>query len=1266
VLPVVILTRFRLWVFLGALGALAAAFGSPAQAQILAGAKPPEKNLLLIDVNEQPREVQFLVGALQGLVNRKSPRIYVKDDQYAGSQDSPLGTRLQDFSIPVLQTRGHTFEKIADYKTLLERFRTSHKGAVVYDAAAWTDPELADQINIVTALCGTQDLLPVTEALNQQLKLPVIMDVRGRWKSAEDAYRWAVGDEQLRRGISKRVLAHRHPWSLYMTDLLVSQSILPIWIGKDFSSDDSLVKLQKDLFALTPINTPVLGAWQSDWPKSPENSGLVGLDEPSLVKLISASGKFLIPVMSRGNFSVHSGIDIPEIKQKPATFRKLDREKVYVTFIASAGENISAFMLVRPFLWNDPNRGKVPMGWTFSPTMMDLAPHILAAHFESASANDCFVCGGAGLGSIMPGYGSATDHPDQAVSQYFELTSRYLSMTDAKLQWNGWMDEATNKEWAAKLPVEGIFLDAEPFAGSYRDSIRVEKAATSQPVVLVRNSGSAANALASEAELKEVVSSIKKRAGGLDRPRFVFIGFNGLVGTPSNVLRVAQQLPADYVVVRPDEFVDLIKQERSQVEDPRSAEERLVFQTSSAYVPRLHLNADVAINYGFEKNLAERIQSWKQAGFGIHVMTGVSWGNYQDYLYGRWDGVKHEDEAQTDKAGKKITHGGDTYYMSPGESYGKYLASGVKRAIDAGATAIHLEEPEFWVSGGYEPNFKIEWKRQYGDDWRPPESSADAQYRASKLKYLLYRRALSQVFDFVRSYSKEIGRDVKCYVASHSLINYAQLGIISPESSLADVGCDGYIAQVWTGTARTPNVYNDLTKERTFESAFLEYGQMANLVRGSGQRMWFLHDPVEDSAEHSWSDYRAQWESTVVASLLHPDVFRYEIMPWPERVFMREYPTTDPAKDQNGVDKKRSEMIPQAYATELQAVDAALGDMQQNAVQWETAGTRGIGVMVSDTMMFQRGNPTPSDKDLSNFFALSMPLVKAGIPVTPVQLENVQRENFLSPFKVLLLTYEGQKPLKPEFHSALAEWVKAGGALVVIDDDKDPYNGVSEWWNGKSHHYKTPRVHLFQQLGVPPDAAGVTKVGKGAVLYVQASPAALAHDASGGEKVRQYTKQACEAVGATYEESGGFALRRGPYVIAAGLDESSTGGALRQVISGRFLSLFDENLPLVVNPVLEAGKRYLLIDLEKAGPGPKVVAAAGRVRNVIKNADGLVFRWEGVEKTRGVAAVAMSGPPREILVDQKRVGADAWEFLEGVMRVRFENRAAGVEIQIKF
>jgi hypothetical protein len=213
----------------------------------------------------------------------------------------------------------------------------------------------------------------------------------------------------------------------------------------------------------------------------------------------------------------------------------------------------------------------------------------------------------------------------------------------------------------------------------------------------------------------------------------------------------------------------LVSAELSPPLDPNQTHERTCFQTSQPWSGVGNLCSDVAIVYGIDPGLPQRLQTWRERGYRIHVMTGVSWGNYQDYLYGRFDGVNHEDEAQTDRAGNKISHGGDVYYMCPGTNFGKFLSVGVQRALDAGAEAIHLEEPEFWVRGGYSEGFKREWRSCYGENWQPPHSSVDAQWRASKLKYVLYRRALQQVFDHVQDFNRRTGRHVRCCVPTHSL-----------------------------------------------------------------------------------------------------------------------------------------------------------------------------------------------------------------------------------------------------------------------------------------------------------------------------------------------------------------------------------------------------------------------------------------------------------------------------------------------------------------
>jgi hypothetical protein len=158
----------------------------------------------------------------------------------------------------------------------------------------------------------------------------------------------------------------------------------------------------------------------------------------------------------------------------------------------------------------------------------------------------------------------------------------------------------------------------------------------------------------------------------------------------------------------------------------------------------------------------------------------------------------------------------------------------------------------------------------------------------------------------------------------------------------------------------------------------------------------------------------------------------------------------------------------------------ALGEMKQppESVHWQQSGAEGVGVLVSDTLMFQRADPAPSDTNLGSFYGLAMPLVKRGVRVETVQIESAGKPGFLSRYKLLLLTYEGQKPPTPAFHEALAKWVREGGALVVIDDDTDAYNAVREWWNTAPLAFKTPRQHLFEKLGLDKDATGLAHVGR--------------------------------------------------------------------------------------------------------------------------------------------------------------------------------------------
>src|SRR6202011_60485 len=93
--------------------------------------------------------------------------------------------------------------------------------------------------------------------------------------------------------------------------------------------------------------------------------------------------------------------------------------------------------------------------------------------------------------------------------------------------------------------------------------------------------------------------------------------------------------------------------------DERASDERLSFQTSGPWSPRTNLNADVAMVYGIGPRMPGNIETWRQHGYITHVMTGVAWGQYQDYLNGDFDGQNHWDQVQMQADGKPILHGGN-------------------------------------------------------------------------------------------------------------------------------------------------------------------------------------------------------------------------------------------------------------------------------------------------------------------------------------------------------------------------------------------------------------------------------------------------------------------------------------------------------------------------------------------------------------------------------------------------------------------------------
>ena len=496
--------------------------------------------------------------------------------------------------------------------------------------------------------------------------------------------------------------------------------------------------------------------------------------------------------------------------------------------------------------------------------------------------------------------------------------------------------------------------------------------------------------------------------------------------------------------------------------------------------------------------------------------------------------------------------------------------------------------------------------------------------------------------------------DVKCYVPTHSLVNYSQWQIVSPEASLASLECvDGYIAQVWTGTARAQNYFNGRQTERVFETAHLEYGSMESMTAPTGRKMFFLTDPIEDQPR-DWDDFKRNYQATFAAQLMYPNIANFEVMPWPERVYDGLYRVS--------ADSEERTYIPRRFSTQMQVMVNSLNNMPLSANK--VSGSEGLTVLMANSLMFQRVPVHKGYKDpqLSNFFGLALPFLKRGVPVRTAHLENLVH-GALDETTVLLMSYSNYKPLDADAHRHLAQWVKDGGTLVYSSRDEDPFQTVMEWWNQNGNTYTAPSQHLFQLMQMPEKAEeGVYEYGRGKVYVVRQDPKEFVMQKQGDESILKVIEQAYGKL----DYKNHFYLERGPYVLASVVDENAVSSEPLQ-LHGNYIDLFDPTLPCLKQKTVNPGEQTFLfnIDAVKNKKQPQVLAAASRQSHEIIGKRTYSFIADSPADTDNVMRILLPKKPKEIELSTNQFTSQ-WDAETHTLLLQFENNPDGVQVNIKW
>jgi hypothetical protein len=467
-----------------------------------------------------------LFAALQGLVNRAQPRIYL----LYPAEEGPSAW-LDEMSAVQLNP-------LAERWDLVARYRDEIKGIVIYD------PAQPEAVNLATTAAGQLDGLPASPALAERLQaapydLPVLADLRGlSFESRAAAYRYAY--EQWGAGANKHLTLGLDPGIAgNLRDYAVALRTLVVWLDPRIPAEEALLT---QILAETPPGSPFVGYFPN-----PTNGG-----EAVIIRYLSqhAHPSFAMDVFQ--NATVLGGTPPASLVQTVPPAPALEN-KVYVTFFISDGDNLQYIQHRMRVLWDDPRRGAVPIGWTFQPAILDASPLMLDFYLSGASPLDVLVAGPSGLGYTYPNDWSDLD----ALARFAGQTQAYMDRAGMRIitLWDADsndLDPAVEAVFAAGLP-NLLGVTHQNWA-----DFSVSPGGLAQIGLHPAYGGS-------EFDVTRAIAVAALAAGGADAqaPVFVAAQVNAWELTPTNLYNIMQALQAEHpemVFVRPDHFFLLARE----------------------------------------------------------------------------------------------------------------------------------------------------------------------------------------------------------------------------------------------------------------------------------------------------------------------------------------------------------------------------------------------------------------------------------------------------------------------------------------------------------------------------------------------------------------------------------------------------------------------------------------------------------------------------------------------------------------------------------
>jgi hypothetical protein len=674
------------------------------------------------------------------------------------------------------------------------------------------------------------------------------------------------------------------------------------------------------------------------------------------------------------------------------------------------------------------------------------------------------------------------------------------------------------------------------------------------------------------------------------------------------------------------------------------------FQTNSPYDPRIAIATDAVVVHRHGEPLEplkQAIGSWKAKGFVVGRMFFSDSDATLDYWKGKWDGKPHDDEVEKDSAGKPVLCAGFRPYMLPTEGWMRYLEETARMSIEAGADAILPEEPLAHSFTGYEAAFKPLFEKRFGIPWKPESASPEAHFLTCQLKAELYLELEQRLARLTKEEAKKRGRDIPFVLPVHSLYSNRAAHLVAPMGMSSCVPeFDGFVGQVWTGPVNWALANYSSPDKSFFTSAYALYDYFAALTANRDKKLWLLADPVEDDPKHTWAEFEEWYRHCLAAKLMFPAIDTYEVMPWPDRIFL-------PGQETGG-----GTPAPEKYRIGLLSAIQVLQDVPQADAKANPHALRPVGVAIGDSALWLPGQPPVLD----GLYSLMLPLVGTQ-RVAACLAERWTEPKYLDRFSAVVLSYENFVPTRPEQNVALADWVKRGGSLVVLGGGGN-LKGDAFWWTRMNQ--PSPLHHLLSLFATEIAGDVDRRVGRGWVMRREVSPRQCA---SSPERARAYWSLVSDADLRAQPVASmavsGRRVDRGPYTIAHAQREP-------KIIDGPVVDVLDPDLPLLAKVTLHPGQSgiYRQVGEQLKSSQPAVLHCTHRLVEQKAQADRTSVLMRGPAQTP--AAVRMWAGDAQVtqavvhVADKADVKPEIIPAPNKTVLFRFDNVPEGAELEVSW